>query len=64
MKSLSTTACLLATRPRLQKGVEATAHFSKGINTDFLFFFFPFLNFTKGIVISKPNIFAEEDAMS
>lgn len=62
MNSLGTAARLLATCPRLPKGVEATARLSKGINTDF--FFFPFLNFIKGIVISKSNLFAEEDAMS
>lgn len=42
------------------KRVEATAHLSKGINADF----FSFLNFTEGIAISKPNLFAEEDAMN
>lgn len=65
MQSPSTTACPVATRPHHGKGVEATAHFSNGMNTNFFFFFFlPFLNFTEGIAISKPNLFAEEDAMN
>jgi len=46
MNSLGTAARLLATCPRLPKGVEATAHLSKGINTDF--FFFSFSEFHKG----------------
>lgn len=46
MNSLGTAACLLATCPRLPKGVEAMARLSKGINTDF--FFFSFSEFHKG----------------
>lgn len=47
------------------EGCGGNSPFQQRHEHQFLFFFFlPFLNFTEGIAISKPNLFAEEDAMN